>query len=150
MIKCTFSEIPRILNWVPGLELKCSWWGKACPSHRTSLCLYTRFQNGRGRGAAHPGHCPLGTHPSEPCCYPPGSQAAGPWQQTVQEAEAGKGSKGGNSFWRWDTLCYKIFCFSFLVLFNFISPTLHWEWCMLQYRHSPLVKLEITAERVTL
>lgn len=150
MIKCTFPEVQRILTWVPGLELKGSCWGKVHPSHRTSLCLYTRLQNGRGRGAAHLSHCPLETHPSEPCCYPPGSRAAGPRQQSVQEAEAGKGWKRGNSLWGWGTLCYKLFCFGFLVPFNFISLTLRWEWCMLQCRHSPLVTLEIIAERVTL
>lgn len=150
MIKCTFPEVPRILTQVPGLELKGSWWGKACPPHRTPLCLYTKLQNGRGRGAAHSGHCPLGTHPSEPCCYPPGNRAAGWWQQRVQEAEAGKGSKGDNSLWGWGMLCYKLFCFGFLVPFNFISLTLCWEWCMLQCHHSPMVELEITAERVTL
>lgn len=72
-----------------------------------------------------------------------GVWAAKPRLQEVAGGRSWKELKAGNSLWRWGILCYKLFCFGFFVPFNFISPTLRWEWRMLQCHHSPIVKLEI-------
>lgn len=72
---------------------------------RKSMCSTESFPEQRSQPV------PLGTGLSEPYYYHHGCWAAGPQQQRVQEAEAGKGSEEASSFWGWG---YTLFCFGFM------------------------------------